>query len=69
MVAKRTRMEITLMCSEHSAHSVDSGLEESGHSNLEVSLGNGEMGNGVEVDNEVDFPICSKKTKQYYHQQ
>ena len=48
-------MEITLMCSEHSAHSVDSGLEESGHSNLEVSLGN-----RVEVDNEVDFPICSK---------
>ena len=48
-------MEITLMCSEHSAHSVDSGLEESGHSNLEVSLGN-----GVEVGNEVDIPVCSK---------
>ena len=44
MVARSTRMEITLMCSEHSAHSVDSGLEESGHSNLEVSLGNREWG-------------------------
>ena len=35
---KRRMMKIMRMivCSEDSAHSIDSGLEESGHSNLEV---------------------------------
>ena len=63
MVARSTRMEITLMCSEHSAHSIDSGLEESGHSNLEVSLG---MGRGLRLIIGLIFQSVVK-TKQYQH--